>query len=910
MKRALAIFFATAALTALLATPAQAAFGLHDMDFTLSEADGTPAMQAGSHPYELNTQFFLNTAFNPELGIPMPEGALKDIAALAAPGFVGNPTAVPRCSALNFILVKNGGGCPNSSALGTTVTTLEEDGKFPAAVYNLTPPPGAVASIGFWTLVVPVEIDFRLNPNPPYNVIAEGRNLQTQVASFFGSELTLWGNPASPAHDGERGSCLGNNNLCPAGIAEKPFLTMPSSCEGPLPATFEAHSWEGDFFKETIFTHDNGEPPAPLGTFGCGGLGFVPEVSAQATTSSADSATGLDFTLSFQDSGLTDPKQRAQSTIKEAEVRMPEGVTLNPSAAEGLSGCTLAQYGAERLDSAPGQGCPAASKVGDVEVETPLLEGELLRGEVFVAAQDENTEGSRFALYLVIRDPELGIFVKQSGKLEPNEKTGQLMTSFKGIPQVPFSQLRFHFRAGPRAPLITPPTCGTYNTVATLTPWSGNAPVSVSAPITVTSGPNGAQCPSGTPPFKPGFEAGSVNNSAGSYSPFDMRFTRQDGEQAITRLAAVLPKGLSGKIAGLAKCPDSAVAAAKAKSGRAELASPSCPQASKVGTTLAGAGVGSSLTYAAGSLYLAGPYKGDPLSFIAISPAVAGPFDLGTVVVRQGLDLDPETAEVHLDSQSADPIPTILEGIPLRLRDVRIHADRPNFTLNPTSCEPKQIKATLFGSFLPAALTDRYQAAGCAALAFKPKLALSLKGGTKRGAHPALKGVLTYPKGTGYANIADAVVTLPHSAFLEQSHIRTVCTRVQFAANNCPAGSIYGKAKATTPLLDETLEGPVYLRSSSHPLPDLVVALHGIVDINLVGRIDSVNAQIRTSFEAAPDAPVSSFTLEMQGGKKGLVVNSTNLCAKANRAKAKLTAQSGKVLTTQPVVGNSCGGKK
>jgi hypothetical protein len=298
---------------------------------------------------------------------------------------------------------------------------------------------------------------------------------------------------------------------------------------------------------------------------------------------------------------------------------------------------------------------------------------------------------------------------------------------------------------------------------------------------------------------------------------------------------------------------------------------------------------------------------------VAIVPAVAGPFDVGTVVTRVALQLNPVTYQAEVDGSASEEIPHMLKGIPLKLRDLRVFVDRPQFMLNATNCEPQQAIATLVGSgadpFSPTddvslAVPDRYQAASCASLAFKPKLSLSLKGKTKRGGHPALTATVT-PR-SGDANIGGAVVRLPHSAFLEQSHIRTVCTRVQFAANQCPAGSIYGSAEAKTPLLDQPLSGPVYLRSSNHNLPDLVVALHGEFDIDLVGRIDSSKGGIRSSFESAPDAPVTTFTLSMQGGKKGLIVNSRNLCSSTNRALSEFTGQNQRRFISKPVVQPSC----
>jgi hypothetical protein len=296
---------------------------------------------------------------------------------------------------------------------------------------------------------------------------------------------------------------------------------------------------------------------------------------------------------------------------------------------------------------------------------------------------------------------------------------------------------------------------------------------------------------------------------------------------------------------------------------------------------------------------------------ISITPALAGPFDAGTVVVRLGLDLNPVTAEVEVDGAASDPIPHILKGIVLKVREIRVLVDRPDFTLNPTSCDPSSARATLFGSFLdvfssaddfPVALATRYQAANCLNLGYKPRLNLNLKGGTGRGAHPGLAAI--YRPRPGDANIEGLVVRLPSSAFLEQAHIRTICTRVQFAADACPQGSRYGYVKAWTPLLDEPLQGHVYLRSSDHNLPDLVFDLRGLVDVEVAARIDSVRGGVRATLTDLPDAPISRVLLRMQGGKKGLIVNSTNLCRKANRnrVRAAFTGQNGRRRLLRPVL--------
>jgi hypothetical protein len=925
MKRLLTILTTAVALALVAAAPAAADFGLKNLEFSPEESDGSPATQAGSHPFALTATFEANTEASPESGFEIPQGALKDLNVLSPAGLVGNPTAVPRCATADFQSQYGipGGTCPDSTVVGKVVSQIEEPGKegaFIAPVYNLPPPPGVAATIGFWTVIVPYTFDLTVNPDPPYNVIARPRSIP-QVVPFYASKLTLWGVPASPVHDRERGvNCIVGQFACPVNIPERPFLTLPTRC-GPLAATFQAHSWEGGSFEETI--------QSPEAVNGCSSLGFSPGASGGPTARTAQSPSGLDFNLAFKDEGLTSPTGVAQSDIQKAVVKLPPGLSINPAIAEGLATCSEADYERESAFSEAGEGCPQASKVGEVEVETPLLEGELLKGSVYVATQDENKAHSRFAIYMVIQNPKLGISVKLPGRIEPDEKTGQLTTTFEEVPQFPFSEFRFHFREGARSPLATPAACGEYRTEAELTPWSGGPSQSLSVPFQIVGGPESRPCPSGgTPPLHPGLVAGTVNNAAGRYSPFNLRLSRNDSEQELTHFSIKLPPGLIGKLAGIPYCSDAAIAAAKARTGphggAEELASPSCPAASEVGRTLVGAGVGPSLAYAPGKVYLAGPYHGSALSIAAITAAKVGPFDLGTVVVREALKINPETAEVFIDATGSDPIPHIIKGIPVHARDIRVFVDRPNFVLNPTSCAKTSTASTVLGSGTdfgseaddqPVTVTSPFQAADCASLGFAPKLALSLKGGTKRNDNPAFKAVLTYPKGS-YANIASAQVTLPHSEFLDNEHIKTICTRVQFAegrhpGEKCPAGSVYGYAKAITPILSDPIQGPVYLRSSSHNLPDLVAALHnGQIDINLVGRIDSVKGgRIRNTFESVPDAPVTKFTLTMQGGKKGLLVNSANLCARPNKAIAAFTGQNGKTHEFNPVLKPQCAPK-
>lgn len=930
---------------ALAFAPAAMAFGV-SAQVSFEEAGGAP-LAAGGHPFAMTTGVEFTVTPAAEGGV-LPDEEARDVKVQLPPGFIGNPDAVPTCPNAAFADIsakasKRFSACPADSVVGQAEiaagfgSTESIQGAFesnrktglsPAPVFNLERPPGVASKLGFIVVEVPVTVEVKIEPEPPYNLIAEVSNI-SDVVQVYGSRLALWGVPAAESHDGDRGNCSVSEALCPVSGPEIPFLTLPASCH-PLLTSFEADSWQNPGVWTNpllVEADDGGEPPAPVQPGDCEGLEFHPNVHAEPTSHSAGSASGLDFEIEMPNEGLLDPSGRSEATIEKAVVKMPPGVSANPSAAAGLTGCSPSELHRETLDSAPGEGCPQSSKIGSVEIESPILKDRQVTGDVFLATPHENPFGSLLATYVVVREPQLGILLRIAGEIETDPQTGQLTTVFGGpswpLPQLPFSHFRFHLRGGPRAPLALPSGCGNYEGSVELTPSSGGPTVLSNPTFSVDSGAGGSACPSTPAPFKPGFEAGSTDNKAGAYSPLSLRISRGDAEPDITRLGATLPRGVVARIAGVPRCPASAILAAKLNSGLAEMSSPSCPAGSEIGHLIVGAGTGDALTYVSGRLYLGGPMNGDPLSIIAVTPAVTGPFDLGTVVTREALTLDPSTGQAVVDPAASDPLPQIIEGIPVHLRELRAYVDRPNFATTPTGCDVRSAVGAISGGLLgsgdvfgPAHPSQRYQAAGCAALGFHPHLKLLLKGGTRRGQHPALKAVLRTNQGvgSGETNIKQAVVRLPHSAFLEQAHIRTICTRVQFAAAACPKGSVYGRAKAWTPLLDEPLAGPVYLRSSNNALPDLVAALKGPestpVEIDLAGRIDAIHGGIRTSFESIPDAPVSRFVLEMQGGNKGLIVNSRDLCRAGSRAEVKFGGQNGKSLGERTPMRAGCGHHK
>jgi hypothetical protein len=641
----------------------------------------------------------------------------------------------------------------------------------------------------------------------------------------------------------------------------------------------------------SFLSHDSSEP---IGIEGCDRPPFEPSLTLHPSVAASGAPSG--YTVDLHMPQRETPAGIAQAALKKIVVKLPQGVVVSPSSSSGLGACDTGEIG---IGTASEPNCPDSSKIGTVRITTPLLE-EPMTGFVYLA---KPTSRQLLKVYLVAEGS--GVVIKLLGTVDPDPNTGQLTATFDNNPQLPFNDVLVNFKDGPRAPLVNPPTCGVATTTATFSAWSG-ATASSSDSFEVSGDGHGSACPPHG--FAPGFSAGTVNPVAGSSSPFVLRLTRSGQDQQLSTIVAALPNGLLASLKGIPYCGDAELASISGEegTGAAQLAGPSCPATSQVGTVTVGAGAGSNPFYlSTGKAYLAGPYKGAPLSLAVVTPALAGPFDLGNAVVRSALRVDPETAQVTAVS---DPLPTILHGIPLDLRDVRVDLDRPDFTRNPTSCDPTSVDGTI-GSVAgaSAAVSDRFQVADCAALGFGPELSLALKGKTRRAGHPALTATL---RAKGQANIGRVSVALPHSEFLAQEHIRTVCTRVQFAASACPKASIYGYAEAKTPLLDKPLKGPVYLRSNGgeRVLPDLVAALHGQIDVDLVGYIDSHGGGIRTTFQSVPDAPVSRFTLRMKGGSRGLLVNSTNICRSTNRATVKMDGQNGKIHDSHPVLRNSCGG--
>jgi uncharacterized repeat protein (TIGR01451 family) len=903
-----------------------------------SFAMGVSNPQAGAHA-DVTTSLFFNQ--NAEGST---EGKAKDIAVGVPAGFAGDPLAAPTCTEAQ--LDETTGfktNCPPESQVGTITLFLgfSEHGLPPfesesrtavVPVYDLQPLGNEVARLGFDSSAISSNLVFTVIPGGAggYRLRATAPNIISGGFQLRGSVLTLWGVPDDSSHNLLRGTfcyearCNGPTEGpvgegIPASDPPEPFSSNPTGCEGPLTATLSVDTWQ-----------HREEPVAAetslVGMTGCERLGFGPGLLVQPTSSSAEAPTGLNVALTLPQT-YGNPVALATSSLKNTVVTLPPGMTVNPSAGAGLAGCTPAQYEAEALETKPGKGCPNESSLGTVKIQTPVLKEEV-EGSVYLAQPYDNPfsepghpSGSLLALYVIAKLPARGLILKLAGNVIPNPVTGQLTTVFENNPQLPFDKFTLSFHPGQAAPLVMPPTCGSYEALGEFTSWSEpNQIVSGFGPsFAVTQGVAGGPCPSGgVPPFNPQVYAGSFSGTAGAYSPFYLEIARNDGEQEITRFSTVLPPGLSGNLSGIPFCPEAEIEAARTVTGTEELEHPSCPAASEIGHTLVGAGVGGVLAYTPGKVYLAGPYHGAPLSIVSITSATVGPFDLGTVVIRFALRINPLTAQVEVDAADSEPIPHIIRGIVVHVRDIHVYIDRGGFTLNPTSCEPMSIAATITGAgadftnpadAVPVTIDERFEVTNCAALVFKPTFKVSTSGRTSRedGASLTVKIAFPHPGPqpngqSGEANIAKVHVELPKSLPARLTTLQKACTEKQFAANpaGCPAESVVGHAKASTPILPVPLEGPAYFVShGSAAFPELIMVLQGYgVTIQLHGEtfISSKDDVTSSTFAHVPDAPVSSFELTLPRGKYSALAANGNLCQQQLVMPTTFTAQNGATL--------------
>jgi hypothetical protein len=866
---------------------------------SITNQDGTPDTQAGSHPFAYTTTLAVNTEER-EGGIVPAGGDIKDIEASLPPGFVGDPAATPQCSLEHFRehfeenLFGFKESCPDASQIGILEISIG-GAKFWPELYNLVPQRGYPAEFGFRVLGVPVVLVPRVRTGGDYGITTTFADLPDAFV-FTAGRLTLWGVPADPGHNSERGPCWGGHGYfedravggeCPGTDVSKPFLSLPTSCAGPLHFNARVDSYEAP----GVYSEAQTTTPAQTG---CDKLGFTPDVIAQPEPAQAASPSGLSVEIRVPQTN-DNPAGLVESNLKDTTVTLPAGVAVNPSAGDGLAGCSEEQFG---LHDAAEPGCPEASKIGSVEITTPLLENPL-RGGVYLAQQGNlpgngsNPFGSLLAIYLTVKDPQSGVLVKLAGEVTPDPVTGQLVTRFLNNPEVPFDSLRLSFFAGPRAALVNPPLCGSYTTSTEMTPWSGGAPSTPDWTFAIDAGPGGSAC-TAAQPFSPQLVSGTVSNQAGGFTPYSLTFDRSDGEQNLARIQVTTPPGLLGTLTGVALC------------GEPQAQQGTCGPESEIGHVTVGVGAGSNPYYVTGKAYLTGSYHGAPYGLSFVVPAIAGPLNLGTVVVRAAVDVDPHTAALTVTSE---PLPQILQGVPLHIRTVNVTLDRERFIFNPTNCDPLSIDATLtsaLGASVPVA--TRYQATNCARLAFTPKFMVTTSGKTSRAAGASLDARIAVPPGGRQANFARVKVELPKALPSRLTTLQKACTAQVFAANPaaCPAASLVGYAKASTPLLPVTLTGPAYFVShGGEAFPSLIVVLEGYgVRVDLVGSTFISKQGITSStFASVPDVPVTTFELYLPEGPYSALAANGSLCKQKLRMGTELVAQDGATIHQSTPVG-------
>lgn len=791
---------------------------------------------------------------------------------------IPNPFAPPPTLPKNFVVAPN-------PALGTLIP-----------LYNIEPKPGEPALLGF-------KVGTGAEKEPVY--------LETEIEweGDYHESFTIVTPPASPVF-----ATLKSRLVSFGRSGNGTYLTLSTTCfSTELPpheheySTFFRAEERGEELPD--FPDDLSEveatttlPPGSVHT-GCAKVPFDPELEVSPGATEVDSPAGP--TVNTELPFLEEEEGQAESQLRNAEVSLPQGMGLNPSGANGLQSCSDDQFGEGTRNEE--SGCPSASIIGTAEVETPPLPPGSLKGPVYLGEQlsRDPTSGEEFRFFVEAKSKRYDVTARLTGFTEANPKTGQLTTFFEETPQVPFESVKLNFD-GSKNVLTSPPTCSPATSTGTFEPWSTPASTEeVTSTFAMSSVPGGGTCPTTLAgrPFVPSYTAKSDSAKANAYSPFVVHLGVKDGEQEMKKVDVTLPKGLAGNLSGIPYCSDSALAAAAASSGKAEMANPSCSSKSQIGTVSTLSGTGKNPVAIGGKAYLAGPYKGAPLSLATITPAVTGPFDLGNIVVRVALAINPATVQVNPVS---DEIPDVYGGVKLDIRSIDVNVNRAKFMHNPTNCAAQATAGTMNGGgadpTTPSAwssypVSSPYQATGCKGLGFKPTLHTRLfgnKGVTQRAKHPKLRAILETREKD--ANVLRTALTLPHALFLDQGHIKTVCTRPQLASQTCPKAAIYGHAQAKSPLLGNPLRGPVYLVSSNHTLPDLVADLRGQINVQLHGTISTVHGGMKTVFNNVPDTPVSKFILRMEGGKKGLLVNSRNLCQGQLSSVLSMKGQNGKKL--------------
>jgi hypothetical protein len=851
-------------------------FGVEWFEMVPEGFGGVVDTQAGSHPFQFTTTLDLNQKLG--AGIAESPALVKDLRFDLPVGMVGNPNAVPQCTSGEFSQPGATNKCPSDTAIGVAKATVLVASHYPKPItvavplFNLVPEPGEPARFAFKVLGTPVIFDTAVRTGGDYGVTVKISNL-SEIADLLAAQVTFWGVPYDPRHDGQRGwNCLPlfGEGPCEAlnESSSLPLLTLPVSCSTSWTPTVAADSWAEPAVQSTAEYRLHDQYGSSLGLTGCNRLTFEPSISVASDSQAASSPSGLTTTIHVPQTAELSPTGDAQATVKDTTVTLPEGIALNPSAGDGLSSCGESEVG---LEGAAEATCPESSKVGTVEVRTPLLANPLV-GAAYLATQDQNPFGALIALYIIARDPVSGVLVKLAGQVTPNPVTGQLVATFSDTPNFPFEDFSLNYFGGSRAPISTPPLCGSYTTTASFTPWSGNAPVESSSTFDITSGPDNTPC-ANPRPFQPGFAAGTTSVQAGGYTPLTLTMDRPDADQPLGKLSIVFPPGISAGLEGVKLCQEP------------QAAEGHCPAESQIGTLTASAGLGGNpYPEETGKVYITGAYEGDPFGVVIVVPAIAGPFNLGTEIVRAKINVDPTDAHLTVVS---DAFPTILDGIPLELQHVNVTINRPGFVFNPTSCEPMKLTGELESSEgAKADVSTPFQVTNCAALAFKPAFKVSTSAKTSRVDGATLHVDLTLPnapRGT-QSNVARVKVSLPKQLPSPLKTLQKACTEAVFAENpsSCPVASRVGEAHVSTPVLEGGLAGPAYFVShGGAKYPELILVLTGEdgVTVQVHGEtFISKQGITSATFNTVPDVPFSGFELTLPQRAYPAITANGNLC--------------------------------
>ena len=885
---------ASLALVLCMSGPALASQAIDSFSVTSSDS------QAGAHP-DLGMSFSLDSPGQPE--------AARNVIVNTPAGIFGNPHAITQCTSVDFALLQ----CPSNSQAGLITVYANYKGDpnrlmGTAPIFDRAPEGEQTALFSFIVpnLGVPVSIPVAVRTGGDFGLRFTVSEL-TQLAPLSAADITFWGFPADPIHDADRfrrgapeepagcpslpdTSC--NGEPIPAALLVRPLINNPSVCSGqPLEATIDVQTYQDP----SHLSHDEAAYPA---TTGCYGMTFKPVLQGTPTTKEADSAAGMDLTLSApQPLG----KAVTPSPISSAILTLPDGLTVNPDAADGQGACldSEANFGGEGPAN-----CPDRSKIGTFAIGSPALDGPLT-GAIYIG---EPKPGDQYRLFLIASG--FGINAKFVSSMKPDPVTGQVTAYVNGLPQVPFEEFQLHLFASDRGLMATPTRCTLYPVLARFFPWNDKlADVTSSQFFSIETGPGGAPCPGQVRAFKPRLVAGTTNPAAGAFSDFSLTLDRDDGDQFVRDVNFTMPPGFTGDLRGIGYCPEDAIVAASQQPGRTEQEAPSCPLSSQIGSSNVAAGPGKHPFHSVGKMYLAGPFKGAPLSLVVITPALAGPYDYGTIVVRVALHIDPLTAQVKALS---DTVPQIVGGIPIRLRSIRVNIDRPNFTINPTNCADMSVDSQGVGDEGTVVdFSSYFHAVNCGTLAFKPRMTVRQLGGRREGrraADPRLRfDLYTRP---GDANIKALAVTLSTAFAIDQSHLGNICSEKELAATHCAGRQPMGEVRTTTPLLDRPLSGLAYAVSGSGGLPKLAFLLNG--QVSLQPRADTQTdkaGHLRTTVPVVPDAPIGHFRLTLFGGKRGYLVNTRNVCRHLPITQVSYKAQNGRSAKQNVTLKAACGKK-